>query len=210
MVDVILIVIGVVLINAIIAAVGKENISELAWYLWSTYVPGKASRAIQELQKTQRETLAVNTEKTNTSAQDEFAKWAKLNRKVEKLTEQLEQLNSDISKQSTSFKKLVKRLLWVCTSGMKFGVRIKYRKAAMFWLPPGMFPSWAERILSLTSAPRGSVSVAVWFMVVDYAIKDAVVFALTKGVVLIAGLRRKPVRASTVNEKTKKPTKKVQ
>lgn len=84
---------------------------------------------------------------------------------------------------------MVRRSIWVLTSGLKFGVRIKYRKTPVFWLPKGAFPGFIEWILSLTSAPKGSVSVAAWFMIVDYAIKGAVVSLLTESANLLISIR---------------------
>ncbi|ODQ71145.1 hypothetical protein LIPSTDRAFT_35407, partial [Lipomyces starkeyi NRRL Y-11557] len=184
------IVIGVVVFSAAISAIGSDNLGEYIWYLWITFVPSKAARNVKRLREVQREAIAVSTERSNTSSQDEFAKWAKLNRKVDKLRGEIEKLNAAISTQRAFFKSQIRRVIWISTTGMKIFVRIKYRKVAVFWLPKGMFPGWIEWMLSLTSAPRGSVSVSAWFMITDYAIKGAVVFAITKTAEM-AGAKRK-------------------
>ncbi|KAK9236118.1 CHD5-like protein-domain-containing protein [Lipomyces kononenkoae] len=180
MISVLWIVIGVVVFSAVISAIGSDNLGEYIWYLWTTVVPSKAARNVQQLREVQREAIKVSTERSNTSSQDEFAKWAKLNRKVDKLRSEIEKLNAAVSTQRAFFKSQVRKVIWISTAGMKIFVRIKYRKAAVFWLPKGMFPGWLEWMLSLTSAPRGSVSVSAWFMITDYAIKGAVVFAIAK------------------------------
>ncbi|KAK9367329.1 CHD5-like protein-domain-containing protein [Lipomyces kononenkoae] len=180
MVAVLWTVVGVVVFGAVIAAIGSDNFGEYIWYLWTTLVPSKAAKNVQQLREVQREAIAVSTERSNTSSQDEFSKWAKLNRKVDKLRGEIEKLNAGISTQRAFFKSQVRRVIWMSTTGMKIFVRIRYRKVAVFWLPKGMFPGWLEWMLSLTSAPRGSVSVSAWFMITDYAIKGAVAFAITK------------------------------
>ncbi|KAK9351967.1 CHD5-like protein-domain-containing protein [Lipomyces doorenjongii] len=208
MVSVLWIVIGVVVFNAAISAIGSDNLGEYIWYLWIAFVPSKAARNVKRLREVQREAIAVSTERSNTSSQDEFAKWAKLNRKVDKLRGEIEKLNAAISTQRAFFKSQIRRVIWILTTGMKIFVRIKYRKVAVFWLPKGMFPSWIEWMLSLTSAPRGSVSVSAWFMITDYAIKGAVVFAITKTAEMAGAKRKMPVPAANVSEKKSGPEKK--
>ncbi|KAJ8096722.1 CHD5-like protein-domain-containing protein [Lipomyces tetrasporus] len=209
MLSVLWIVIGVVVFSATVSAVGSDNLGEYIWYLWTTFVPSKASSNVKQLREIQREAIAVSTERSNTSSQDEFAKWAKLNRKVDKLRGEIEKLNAAISTQRAFFKSQVRRLIWISTTGMKIFVRIKYRKAAVFWLPKGMFPYWVEWMLSLTSAPMGSVSVSAWFMITDYAIKGAVAFAITKTAEMTIAKRKLAVPAAKVSDKKTGPEKKV-
>ncbi|KAK9359840.1 CHD5-like protein-domain-containing protein [Lipomyces starkeyi] len=201
MVSVLWIVIGVVVFSAAISAIGSDNLGEYIWYLWITFVPSKAASNVKRLREVQREAIAVSTERSNTSSQDEFAKWAKLNRKVDKLRGEIEKLNAAISTQRAFFKSQIRRVIWISTTGIKIFVRIKYRKVAVFWLPKGMFPGWIEWMLSLTSAPRGSVSVSAWFMITDYAIKGAVVFAITKTAEMAGAERKTTVPAANVSEK---------
>lgn len=60
--------------------------------LWTliNFLPVPTSKAAAEQRKLQAEYLAVRREMNATSSQDEFAKWAKLRRKHDKLLEQLE------------------------------------------------------------------------------------------------------------------------
>lgn len=39
-----------------------------------------------------------------------------------------------------------------------------HARTPVFWLPPGLLPWWAEALLALPRAPRGSVSVLSWQM----------------------------------------------
>ncbi|KAK7208330.1 CHD5-like protein-domain-containing protein [Myxozyma melibiosi] len=198
-------VIFVVVINAIIATIGSDNIGELAWTLWVTLIPSPASKKEKKLREVQKAAIALGTEISGVSAQDEFATWAKLNRKMDKLKDEMEKLNAGLGAQRAFFKVQVRRAVWVSTTGLKFLVRIKYRKAPVFWLPKGMFPGWIEWVLSLTSAPKGSVSVAVWFMVVDYAIKGTVVYILTKSVQGVVYIRSEKLAKVQVKAKSGKP-----
>lgn len=60
--------------------------------LWTliNFLPVPTSKAAAEQRKVQADYLAVRREMNATSSQDEFAKWAKLRRKHDKLLEQLE------------------------------------------------------------------------------------------------------------------------
>lgn len=69
-----------------------------------------------------------------------------------------------------SFQTLAKLLLFALTTGTKLVLRFRYRKAAIFWLPPGVFPYYMLWILSFSSSPLGSVSVGSWLFVVDSSI----------------------------------------
>ncbi|KAK9463308.1 CHD5-like protein-domain-containing protein [Lipomyces oligophaga] len=170
MVPLIWIVVLVVVFNLTVKAIGNDTISEVAWYLWTLLIPTAASREAKQLRVSNSELFQMVKDLAGISAQDEFSAWAKLNRKVEKKRTESERLKASLSGRRTYFKTIIKRMLWVTTMGLKFSVRIKFRKAAVFWLPPGLLPFWMEYVLALTSAPKGSVSVAAWFMIVEYAL----------------------------------------
>ncbi|KAK9478357.1 CHD5-like protein-domain-containing protein [Lipomyces japonicus] len=180
MVSVLVVVISIVILSAAVSTIGADNIGELLWEFYVKLVPSSAAQNVKTRHLLQREAIRTSTERSNTSSQDEFAKWAKLNRKVDKLKTDIEKINATIATQKTKFKRQIKTVIWIFTSGLKFFVRIKYRKVPVFWLPKGLFPGWIEWVLSLTSAPQGSVSVSAWFLITDYAIKGAVVFIVQK------------------------------
>ena len=60
--------------------------------------------------------------------------------------------------------------LWICTAGVQFVIGWWYRKAAVFYLPPGWFGpiTWW---LAFPFAPAGSVSCGVWQMACKRVIK---------------------------------------
>lgn len=72
--------------------------------------------------------------------------------------------------------------VWVLTAGLQFFVGWWYRKAAVFYLPPGWFGplTWW---LSFPFAPAGSVSCGVWQMACRRVIKvgERVVKELASG-----------------------------
>ncbi|KAG6828200.1 GET complex subunit get1 [Arthromyces matolae] len=92
-----------------------------------------------QLRAKRKEVLNTKAELLNTSAQDQFAKWAKLRRSVDKGLAELEKLT-----------------IWLLTTGVQFIVGWWYRKTAVFYLPPGWFGplGWW---LSFPFAPAGSL-----------------------------------------------------
>ncbi|KAG1088308.1 hypothetical protein G6F42_020318 [Rhizopus arrhizus] len=128
-----------------------------------------------------RDTLKLKSELGQTSSQDEFAKWAKLRRKLDKSVADLEKMNADIAYSKTAFELKIKSVLWFLVHGSQLVMVMWFRKSAVFYLPPGWFGP-AQRILSWPFAPAGkyimkmgytsgdvdmfvlgSVSVAIWF-----------------------------------------------
>lgn len=123
------------------------------------------------------------------SAQDNFAKWARLRREHDKAKDVYEKngesffpfqyplllgckgavLISDTSVAQTggfrsSFDSILNKLRWLGTQGVNFLVNGWFAKQGMFWLPRGWVPYAGEWVLSFPRAPLGSVSVNVWSM----------------------------------------------
>ncbi|KAJ7694255.1 CHD5-like protein-domain-containing protein, partial [Mycena olivaceomarginata] len=140
--------------------------------------------------KLKSDLLTLKAELMRTSAQDQFAKWAKLRRSVDKGLADLEKLNSEISARKSAFSLRFKTALWILTTGLQFVVGWWYRKAAVFYLPPG----WLGPLgwwLALPFAPAGSVSVGVWQMACKRVLKvgERVVRELSAARVAEAELR---------------------
>jgi hypothetical protein len=156
-----------VFITEFIAWVGKSVLLELVYALFlrifhsSTFARQRALKS---------SILSTKAELLRTSAQDEFAKWAKLRRSVDKGLADLENLNAEISANKNAFSLKFNTALWVSTSGLQFVVGWWFRRSAVFYLPPG----WLGPLgwwLALPFAPRGSVSVGVWQMACRRVIK---------------------------------------
>jgi hypothetical protein len=119
-----------------------------------------------------------------TSAQDQFAKWAKVQRQHDKAmadydkkgtvrtisyaVRQSETLTSIFTAQGlkdfeSTFNKVVNALRWLGVQGLRFLLQTYYQKTPMYWLPRGWVPYWGEWLLSFPRAPVGSVSIQVWF-----------------------------------------------
>ncbi|CCJ28949.1 unnamed protein product [Pneumocystis jirovecii] len=58
-------------------------------------------------------------------------------------------------------------MIWLCTTGLKYIIQWYYRKVPVFWLIKGWFPYYIERIMCFPMAPIGSVSISIWFLIVN-------------------------------------------
>lgn len=115
----------------------------------------KSQRTLQSTLLTTSATLK------STSAQDDFAKWARLNRQHDKQIQDLQTLTSAIESHKSKFRRGARILLWVGTTGVKGGVQWWFNRAAVFWLPAGTFPYWVEYVLAFPKAPRGTTVLGI-------------------------------------------------
>ncbi|KAG0221448.1 GET complex subunit get1 [Mortierella sp. GBA43] len=151
----------VVLLAELIGLVGKTQTTALAYDIYLKIVNKDKVAKQRQLKK---EVLTLKNDLSRTSSQDEFAKWAKLRRKMDSKIAELEKLTTELHITKASFEIKFKSFLWFVTSGLQFLMILWYRRVPVFFLPKGWFgPS--EIVLSMPFAERGSISIAVWFFV---------------------------------------------
>lgn len=121
--------------------------------------------------------LKLRAELAGTSAQDEFSKWAKTRRKLDKAIAELEQSNQTSAASKALFAKSIKSFVWVATTAGPFIITSWHRKDAVFYLPPAWFGP-ATWWLGLPSAPMGAISCGLWTM----ACKRT--FTVVKGIII--------------------------
>lgn len=158
---------ALVFLTELISWIGKNVLLEFAWDLYSRLMMNTSYARQRQLQA---ELLTARKELIQTSAQDQFAKWAKLRRSVDKGIAELEKLNGELASSKTAFSVKFNTLVWVFTTGLSFFVGWWYRKAAVFYLPAG----WLGPLgwwMAFPFAPKGSVSVGVWQMACRRVIK---------------------------------------
>ncbi|CAO3663600.1 unnamed protein product [Umbelopsis vinacea] len=148
-----------VVITESILWLGYAYITALAYDL---YCKVSTDEAVVRQRKLRKQVLQLRTELSQTSSQDQFAKWAKIRRKCDSATDSLEKTNSEIAFKRTQFEVKVKGVLYFVVHGSQVVMVMWFRKSPVFYLPHGWFGP-AARLLSMPFAPRGSVSVAVWF-----------------------------------------------
>ncbi|KLT40083.1 protein GET1 [Cutaneotrichosporon oleaginosum] len=160
----------IVLLTQLVAWVGKTALQEFAFGAYTRFfLAGTQSRQ----KRLRAQVLQDKAELAKTSSQDEFAKWAKLRRKVDKGLADLETTNTSLSSARAAFGLRFSSLIWVVTTGASFFLVWWYRRVPVFWLPAGWVPGPVAWVLAFPGAPRGkarattkltpgSVSVGAW------------------------------------------------
>ncbi|KAI6113281.1 CHD5-like protein-domain-containing protein [Pisolithus croceorrhizus] len=158
---------ALVLFAELVSWIGHSVLLDLAWGVCCRIL---YSALITRQRELKTELLTTKKELLQTSAQDQFAKWAKLRRSVDKRLAELEKLNGELASQKTAFSVKFNSLVWILTTGLQFVIGWWYRRSAVFYLPPGWFGplTWW---LALPFAPKGSVSVGVWQLACRRVIK---------------------------------------
>ncbi|CAI2181748.1 19976_t:CDS:2 [Funneliformis geosporum] len=151
----------IVLITEFILWFGYSQIASLAYGI---YLNAFEKERIQKQRKIKRDILNVKHDLARTSSQDQFAKWAKLRRKLDSKMSELDKITTSLGYLKTSFEIKFTTFLWVFSNGMQFFMVLWYRSSPVFYLPQDWFSpiSW---IFSLPFAPSGSVSVPFWFFI---------------------------------------------
>ncbi|KAJ1032144.1 hypothetical protein NDA18_001642 [Ustilago nuda] len=188
------ILISVVAVQSI-AALGKDRLQDILWYC---YVAVFHRSTLSTQRSLRRQILTDKRDLAATSSQDQFAKWAKLRRRVDKGLVDLEKANASLSSARSTFSMLFKGLMFVITTIFPFCVTSWYSKTPIFWLPPGEH-SWFGPVgwfLALPRAPKGAISSTVWQMVCSRTL-IAVGGALTN---LIPGKEEEVLNQAKVEE----------
>ncbi|PHH74893.1 hypothetical protein CDD82_4726 [Ophiocordyceps australis] len=152
---------AVELLAHLVNAIGATRINNLLWKLVN-YLPISTAKAATEQRKLQAEYLNVRRDLNATSSQDEFAKWAKLRRRHDKLLEQLDAAKKGLDASRSKFDSSLTAARFLMTKAPQYLLPFWYGKEPMFWLPYGWFPYYGEWILSFPRAPMGSVSATSW------------------------------------------------
>lgn len=83
----------------------------------------------------------------------------------------------------TKFDTTVSSLRWLATNGLRIFLQFWYSRQAMFWIPKGWIPYYAEWLLSFPRAPLGSVSMQAWSLACG-----AIILLVSDAVVAVIGL----------------------
>ncbi|SMQ55651.1 unnamed protein product [Zymoseptoria tritici ST99CH_1A5] len=175
---------------SIISTIGAQKVNDIAWWFF-TLIFTSSGKNDKEARKLRSEVVRLSREMKATSAQDNFAKWARLRREHDKAKEAYDKMTRNSSSTRSSFDSIFSKLRWLGTQGINFIVNSTFSKQAMFWLPKGWLPHSAEWVLSLPRAPLGSISVNVWALACG-----AVIAMITEGVAALWALRSKAADSS--------------
>lgn len=163
-----LILVAFILITRFIASTSTPKATNYVWEFWARVAP---SSSMRELRAKRDELMQVRTERSNTSSQDEFAKWARLDRQHQKIKKEYDTMNTTVQGNRQKLASLISGLKFLVSKGLMWSVMWYYRKSPVVWLPHHALPHRVEQMLALPFAPIGSISVANWVYSVEATIK---------------------------------------
>ncbi|WFD34740.1 GET complex subunit get1 [Malassezia cuniculi] len=147
------------LVNQAIAWIGRDLIQK---YLFALYTAVCQRSTYKQQSKLKKELFETRQKLNTTSAQDEFAKWARLRRSIDKLTADLDQTNKGLAGSQFTFSIFFRAVMFVINSIVPFVMTSYYGSTPMFFLPPGDWFGPLGYLFSFPKAPAGAVSSTVW------------------------------------------------
>lgn len=174
------------------------------WQLWCR-TPFGPSKDFQEQSRLRRDVVRMKRELAAISAQDDFARWAKLRRQHDKameehdkkgayyrqlgLTTLLTRTGAAVTTARSNFDSKATIFRWTCTSGVKFALQFWHAKTPVYTYPRQWLPWPVEFALGFPRCPYGGVSINVW------SNSCAIVFALIGELVTYAGRYVQEIRS---------------
>ncbi|KAJ1970403.1 GET complex subunit get1 [Dimargaris xerosporica] len=149
------------LVTEICLSIGYSKLATKCWHIYREF----AHRHTLTLQrKHKQEALHLKAEIRHTNAQDEFAKWAKLKRRLDKCTAAYDAEASALAFAKSGFEIKFMIAIRVLLHGLRTFVLYWYRAEPVFYVPLRWFDPFTP-LLAYPFAPSGSVSVFVWMFV---------------------------------------------
>jgi len=170
-----LFVIALTIFTNLISTLGASAINAILWNLY-TRLPTPLHKLVATNNTLRRECIAIQKELRGISSQDEFARWAKIRRQLDKKTAELEKTKTQLAALRATFDARAGKLSWLLTTGLRMFILFWFSKKPVFWMPVGAVPSYVEWGLAFPKAPTGSVSIQVWSFAVGQVI--TLVFAV--------------------------------
>jgi len=168
--------------------------------------------------------LRLKTELAETSSQDEFARWAKVRRTLDRKVVELESLSTSpfplsplpfppspfpadagidasIATHRATFDSRASSVRWLLTTGLRIFLQFWFSKQPIFWLPEGWVPGVVEWGLAFPRAPRGSVSIQVWSFAVGQVVSVLMVVVAWAYAQVVLMRRKKAVPTAAAEKK---------
>ncbi|KAJ3054479.1 GET complex subunit get1 [Rhizophlyctis rosea] len=141
--------------------------------LYTIYQKAVNSEKTARFASYKQEITTLRRDLTGTSAQDEFAKWAKMRRRLDKLSVEYQSLAKELATSRSAFHLQFSLGMRALMFGAQILLLALYRSVAIFYLPHDWLGPFS-RLLSLPSAPIGSVSVLVWYYACRHSLKRVI------------------------------------
>lgn len=157
-------VVALVVAQQAVAAAGKPAIQRAAWRVYCRWGSAALLRQLHARQTELRDTVK---QRNLISAQDQYARWTKLNRQADRLEAEVKALQEALGAQELLINRYVGYAITAATSLPLWFCRAWFRKTILFYLPPGVLPHPVEWALALPFVPTGGVGLTVWLFALN-------------------------------------------
>lgn len=164
----------------LINSIGAKTVNEILWQIYIR-LPFGTSQNIQEQGRLRRDVVRLKREMAAISAQDDFARWAKLRRQHDKALAEYDQKAAAVSSTRSGFDTKATVIRWTSTTGLRFGLQFWHAKTPIFTYPRGWVPWYVEWAMAFPRCPSGGVSINVWSAACATVISlvgDSVIYAV--------------------------------
>ncbi|CUM51024.1 Golgi to ER traffic protein 1 [Debaryomyces fabryi] len=158
----------------LINAIGKATLENIGWSAYCKVAPKLGDSKFIELDQKRSELAKVSKEKKSISAQDQYARWTKLNRQSDKLTVDINKLKEETSSSRSYINKYIGYAILVTTTLPIWFFRVWFRKAVLFYFPTGVLPYHVEWFLALPFITTGGVGLTIWMTAVNNVISSVI------------------------------------
>lgn len=163
-----LVTIVVVLVTThLVKAIGKQTLQDKAWDVYVYAAPRLGHAKFAHLAEKRRALVDTKREMKSISAQDEYARWTKLNRLAEKLGAEITTLTEELLVEKTLVSRFAGLVVTALTTLPIWVARLWFRKSRLFYLPNGVLPYYVEWVLAIPFFPVGAVGLTIWMMAVN-------------------------------------------
>ncbi|KAI5957477.1 GET1 [Candida theae] len=160
------------LLQKLISVISKPTIQSLVWNIYSSSPLLAQSKSIKQYAAKQHEIRTLTHEQRLISAQDEYARWTKLNRKLDKLKVELQELNESLGSEKARVNSLTNSLIWISTVLPIWVMRFLFRKTQLFYIRAGILPHYLEWWLALPFSQTGAIGLTCWMFAVNYVLSE--------------------------------------
>ncbi|CAH2354566.1 golgi to ER traffic protein 1 [[Candida] railenensis] len=172
----------VILSKQIVGAIGKKNIEKLVWNKYCSWKTSGTTKnpassddsPIIKLAKLKSDLTSIKAERSKVSAQDQYAKWTKLNRQHDKLEAEIKVMNEAIVQDEQRISKYVGYIITIATTIPIWVSRVWFRKTILFYVPPGALPYPVEWVLALPFVPTGGIGLTIWMFSLNSVISSLI------------------------------------
>ncbi|WLF77446.1 GET complex subunit get1 [Lodderomyces elongisporus] len=159
-------------IQKLVTVIGKQKIQLYIWQIYTKYL--SHSQSIKQFNLKQKEIKDLTKQQKSISAQDEYAKWTKINRALDKLKLEVQELNETIAGEKTRIDSITKLAITLISTLPIWFLRIFCRKTALLYIRKGILPAYLEWWLALPFFKSGTIGLTCWMFVVNSVLSNLI------------------------------------